>query len=124
MTLITTLVLCSQQPGLQPFTEFTSQRRMAAAVDAFLAGLPRTTILERETGKHGVFWHARVLTRLWGFADDFFVRVSCEAGLHQSTVEMQVCAPCSRVGFLWFKGSDDTNWRAASSRLASTCARS
>ena len=26
------------------------------------------------------------------FADDFFVRVSCEAGLHQSTVEMQVGA--------------------------------
>ena len=73
-----------------PFTEFTSQRRMAAVVDAFIAGLPRTTVLERETSDAGVFWHARVMTRLWGFADDFFVRVSCEAGLHQSTVEMQV----------------------------------
>ena len=83
-------VLRSKLPGLQPFKEFTSQKRMAAVVDAFLAGLPRTTVLEREEGKHGIFWHARVLTRLWGFADDFFVRVSCEAGLHQSTVEMQV----------------------------------
>ena len=68
-------------------------KRMAAVVDAFLAELPRTTVLERETSEGGVFWHARVLTRLWGFADDFFVRVSCEVGLHQSTVEMQVGAP-------------------------------
>lgn len=79
----------SKQPGLLPFTEFTSRRRVAAVVDAFLAGLPRTTVLERETSEAGVVWHARVLTRLWGFADDFIVRASCEAGLHQSTVEMQ-----------------------------------
>ena len=85
-------VPCSQQPGMLPFTEITRQRRMAAAVDAFIAGLPRTTVLERETSDAGVFWHARVMTRLWGFADDFFVRVSCEAGLYKSTVEMQVGA--------------------------------
>ena len=82
--------LCSNKPALKPFTEFTAQKPMSAVVDSFLAGLPRTTILERVTGKNSTFWHARVVTRLWGFADDFFIRVFCEPGLHQSTVEMQV----------------------------------
>ena len=67
---------------------------MAAEVDAFLAGLPRTVVLEQSQGKAGRVWHARVVTRLWGFADDFFVRISCEPGLHQSTVEMQVSERC------------------------------
>ncbi len=36
------------------------------------------------------FLHVRAVSFLWAFADDFFVRIRCEPGLHQSTIEMQV----------------------------------
>ena len=39
------------------------------------------------------FFHIRAVSFLWAFADDFFIRIRCEPGLHQSTIEMQAWHP-------------------------------
>eukprot|EP00775_Hariotina_reticulata_P012236 gene12236-12374_t len=78
--------------GKQPLDLATTLDGAAAALEKWLRQQPRTVILQQ--GKSGptstnaaaegdapsagkVFFHARVVTLLWGFADDFFLHLTC-----------------------------------------------
>ena len=61
---------------LEVFTVSTPRDKLSAAIDGFLDSWPRTTVLTRvnDTASDVTFWHARVTTQLWSFADDFLVK--------------------------------------------------
>jgi len=92
---------------LEVFTVPTPRYKLSAAVDGFLDSWPRTTVLTRvnDTASDVTFWHARVTTQLWSFADDFLVKVSCilEGEGRLSIAEMQGTL---RIG----KGDMDVNY--------------
>ena len=66
----------------------TGRTQLAAAVAAFLANRPRTQVLRQlDQGAHNTtFWHARVSTKLWGFADDFQIQGDSFGGQIVATI--------------------------------------
>jgi hypothetical protein len=80
-------------PNNQPFRARALLSDVEAELLRWLGQQPRVTILRHASASSsqsagGGFLHARVVTPLWGFADDFFVRWRCSR-VGEAVVEVQ-----------------------------------
>ncbi|KAK9814495.1 hypothetical protein WJX72_006771 [[Myrmecia] bisecta] len=76
---------------LSPLTIATPQSVAILAARFWIATTSRSQVLEVTND----FIHARVVSLLWGFADDFFVHVTCGGSRQEATIEVQ---SSSRLG--------------------------
>lgn len=71
--------------GLEPLRLSSSLNATQMAVEAWINGQVGARVLASSPG----FVHARVVTPVWGFADDFMVRLRCDSESERVLVEAQ-----------------------------------